>query len=210
MATDRSPFGSEPLFLETVRVDDRCMLALESHLQRMRETTREVFGSPIALPAPERLLPPDCPPGRVKCRILYDRVIRKIECVPYVPRRIGSLCLVAADDALDYRLKRADRRELEALRAQRGDCDEVLIVRGGAITDTSYSNVVFFDGCRYLTPDTCLLDGIRRRGLLRDGLIAEERITPHDLGRFERIILINAMLGLEDDVSLPVAAIRCG
>ncbi|MDE5731282.1 MAG: aminotransferase class IV [Alistipes sp.] len=211
MATDPfSAFGAGPLFIETIRVDDRCILRPEPHLRRMRETVREVFGTTIELPAAAELLPADCPAGLVKCRILYDRAIRRIECTPYEPRRIASLRLVEACDGLDYRLKRADRRELEALRAQRGACDEVLIVRGGAITDTSYSNVVFFDGRRYVTPDTCLLAGVRRHELLRSGRIVEERITPRDLERFERVWLINAMLGLDDDVSLPVAAIRCG
>ncbi|MDE5707389.1 MAG: aminotransferase class IV [Alistipes sp.] len=210
MSSDFPVCGAAPLFIETIRVDDRRILRPEPHLRRMRETVREVFGTTIELPAAAELLPADCPAGLVKCRILYDRAIRRIECTPYEPRRIASLRLVEACDGLDYRLKRADRRELEALRAQRGACDEVLIVRGGAITDTSYSNVVFFDGRRYVTPDTCLLDGVRRRELLRCGRIVEEPVGPHDLDRFERVILINAMLGLDDGVSLPVGAICRG
>ena len=87
-------------------------------------------------------------------------------------------------------------------------CDEILIVRDGAITDTSYSNVAFFDGRKYVTPDTFLLNGTRRQYLLGTGVLTECRITPSDLGGFERVVLINAMLGIEDDLAVPIERIR--
>ena len=98
----------------------------------------------------------------------------------YVPREIRSLRLVAADDELDYHLKYADRSALARLLQRRDDCDEILIVRDGAITDTSYSNVAFFDGRKYVTPDTFLLNGMRRQYLLGTGVLTECRITPSD------------------------------
>ena len=81
-------------------------------------------------------------------------------------------------------------------------------MRNGAITDTSYSNVAFFDGQKYVTPDTYLLNGTRRQYLLGEGLLMQRRITPSELCRFERVVLINAMLGLEDDLSVPIGQIR--
>ena len=96
-------------------------------------------------------------------------------------REIRSLRLVAADDELDYHLKYADRSALARLLQRRDDCDEILIVRDGAITDTSYSNVAFFDGRKYVTPDTFLLNGTRRQYLLGTGVLTERRITPSDL-----------------------------
>lgn len=77
-----------------------------------------------------------------------------------------------------------------------------------AITDTSYSNVAFFDGRKYVTPDTFLLNGTRRQYLLGAGVLTERRITPSDLGGFERVVLINAMLGIEDDLAVPIERIR--
>ena len=41
-------------------------------------------------------------------------------------------------------LKYADVAPLPVFLQRRDDCDEILIVRDGAITDTSYSNVAFF------------------------------------------------------------------
>ena len=78
-------------------------------------------------------------------------------------------------------LKYADRSALARLLQRRDDCDEILIVRDGAITDTSYSNVAFFDGRKYVTPDTFLLNGTRRQYLLGTGVLTERRITPSDL-----------------------------
>lgn len=146
--------------------------------------------------------------GTVKCRIVYGRSLSEISFAPYVPREIRSLRLVAADDELDYHLKYADRSALARLLQRRDDCDEILIVRDGAITDTSYSNVAFFDGRKYVTPDTFLLNGTRRQYLLGTGVLTECRITPSDLGGFERVVLINAMLGIEDDLAVPIERIR--
>lgn len=105
-------------------------------------------------------------------------------------------------------MKYADRSALARLLQRRDDCDEILIVRDGAITDTSYSNVAFFDGRKYVTPDTFLLNGTRRQYLLGTGVLTERRITPSDLGGFERVVLINAMLGIEDDLAVPIERIR--
>jgi 4-amino-4-deoxychorismate lyase len=101
------------------------------------------------------------------------------------------------DDDIDYRFKYADRRRLQSLFARRGDCDDVLIVRNGLLTDTSYCNIVLYDGQDWWTPDTPLLPGTARQRLLDEGLIRERRIRVEDLPRFEHIRLINAMLPWE-------------
>ena len=68
---------------------------------------------------------------------------------PYVMRRIRSLRLVNGD-GVDYRYKSTDRSVFARLLEKRGECDDVLIVRDGWVTDTSFTNVVFEDaggGC---------------------------------------------------------------
>ena len=199
---------SEPQFIETIRVDNGAFVRSELHLQRMRRTASEVFGSTLSVELREELIPDDRQKGIVKCRILYGRSFTEMTFVPYVPRQIRSLRLVEADDALDYHLKYADRSVLTHLLERKDGCDEILIVRNGAITDTSYSNVAFFDGQKYVTPNTYLLNGTRRQYLLGKGLLIQRRITPFDLVQFERVVLINAMLGLEDDLSVPIGQIR--
>ena len=83
-----------------------------------------------------------------------------------------------------------------------------LIVRDGWVTDTSFTNVVFEDvvGGLY-TPDTYLLEGTRRQGLLDAGKIQACPIRVEDIGHFQRVLLVNAMIGLEDEISVPVVNI---
>ena len=111
-------------------------------------------------------------------------------------------------DKVDYRYKSTDRSMFIRLMEQRGECDDVLIVRDGWVTDTSFTNVVFEDvvGGLY-TPDTYLLEGTRRQGLLDAGKIQACPIRVEDIGHFQRVLLVNAMIGLEDEISVPVVNI---
>ena len=42
----------------------------------------------------------------------------------------------------------------------------------------SYSNVAFFDGRKYVTPDTFLLNGTRRQYLLGTGAVSYTHLIP--------------------------------
>ena len=92
--------------------------------------------------------------------------------------------------------------------ALREGCDDVLIVRRGMITDTSFSNVVLEDATGLYTPDTFLLDGTCRRRLIDEGDVQVRSIPVTELSRYDRLYLVNAMIGLEDNVSLPTDAVR--
>ena len=60
---------------------------------------------------------------------------------------------------------------------KKGDCDDILIIRNGLITDMSYANVAFFDGTQWLTPRIPLLAGTCRERLLETGPIREADIA---------------------------------
>ena len=85
--------------------------------------------------------------------------------------------------------------------------DEIIIVQNGQITDTSYSNLVFFDGEKWITPTTYLLNGTMRQSLLQTKQIIEKPIQVEDLNRFESFKLINAMMDLEESPELPISII---
>lgn len=145
--------------------------------------------------------------GLVKCRVVYDSEVRKVSFLPYAMRRIKSLRLVSGD-GVDYRYKSTDRSVFARLLEERGKCDDVLIVRDGWVTDTSFTNVVFEDACGGLyTPETCLLEGIMRQSLLDEGRIQACPIRMEDIHRFRRVLLVNAMIGLEDKISISVVNI---
>lgn len=135
--------------------------------------------------------------GLYKCRLVYSQNIEKIEFLPHLFRTVESLKLVE-NNRIDYRYKYTDRRNLERLFAQRGDCDDILIVKNGVISDSFTANVVFYDGQTWWTPDTPLLPGTQRARLIFEKKIHVCSITPDDLSKFTKTGLINAMHNLEE------------
>lgn len=191
-------------FIETIRVEGGAPLLLPLHQDRMARTVREVYGSSATVPDLAEAIYrgatiPDV--GLYKCRILYDSEIRAVELHPYTPRRVESLQIVEGGPELDYHLKLTDRTPLSRLAAMKGACDEVIILRDGLITDTSYTNLLFRGLDAIYTPRKPLLKGVMRRRLLERGEICEADLRPADvlpgnpLGITE-CILINAMMPL--------------
>ncbi|RZD16057.1 MAG: hypothetical protein EVJ46_07655 [Candidatus Acididesulfobacter guangdongensis] len=79
-----------------------------------------------------------------------------------------------------------------------GDDFDILIVKKGLITDTSYSNIILYDGKEWVTPESYLLNGVKRRYLLNECIIKEIKVRTADLKNFKKISLINAMLEPHD------------
>ncbi|HBO27566.1 MAG TPA: chorismate-binding protein [Culturomica sp.] len=191
-------------FIETIKISEGYPCHLEFHIRRMQETLQS-----MGMPMPELQAGLFLPPaglrnGVVKCRVVYDPAgICGVEFAAYRPRVIRALKVVDDDDIV-YPYKSADRSMLMKLYEKRGDCDDVLIVKDGFLTDTSYSNVVLSRRGEFYTPDTYLLNGTKRRFLLQQGLIRACPVRVADLYTYDRVYLINAMLDLEDEVAIPV------
>ena len=184
--------------LETIKIADGRIRNLEYHNRRFNNSRKALFG----ITGEEDLsslipVPDDLGPGVFRCRLLYREKIEKIEFIPHTDRTVRSLKLVSADD-IDYSYKYANRELLEALYDMRGECDEVLIIKNGFVTDTSISNVVFrrADGS-WITPDTPLLIGTMRMFLLESGRIMESGVRWEDLVEFTGAKMINCMTDLE-------------
>ena len=185
--------GFGGFFLETINIQNGTVQNLQGHIKRMRETAAHFNFSVPDISNLERFVPKSMEKClKVKCRIVYRDKIDEVTFEEYTPKVVKSLKLVEASP--DYSFKFADRTALNSLLSQKGDCDEILIVRNGCITDTSYSNVVFRCENDFFTPDTYLLNGTKRQLLLKNGVIREKRITVENMGEFEEVILINAML----------------
>lgn len=181
-------------FLETLRVQEGELLSPHIHNRRMHYTSPKVQSfdlSSIDVPLQYRS-------GIVKCSVLYSDKILDIKFSRYAPRPIRKLKVVECN-TIDYHLKYADRRELNALRELRGESDDVLIVKNGFVTDTSFSNVVFRQDDLLFTPDTFLLNGCKRQELINKGRIEERKISLDDIKSYQCCYLINAMLDIEDN-----------
>ena len=184
-------------FIETIRVIDGVVMALPYHQSRV-DRTLQSEGEPGASLCLLDVLS-DFPSlgGEYKARIVYDTFGRVTDqgCSPYTVRPVASMQLVE-DNTVDYRFKREDRSSLLRLSAQKGSADEVIIVRRGLLTDTSYSNIALFDGERWFTPKSPLLNGTMRSRLLDEGKLVEADLAVADLSRFSKVSLINAMMPL--------------
>jgi 4-amino-4-deoxychorismate lyase len=144
--------------------------------------------------------------GLYKCRVRYGPNPEGVEIEPYRPRAIRTLRLLL-DNHVNYAYKYEDRRALERLFAQRAGCDDILIVKNGHITDTSYSNIAFFDGRHWVTPERPLLAGTTRARLLAEGALSEAPLRPSDLPAFHAFRLLNAMLDWDDQPPQPIGGI---
>ena len=133
-----------------------------------------------------------------RCRFIYDaQGAQHIEIVRTARRIIHSLQLINADD-FDYSHKFADRSRFDLL-AKNIKADDILIVKNGFLTDTTYANIVFKDKTgHWFTPSTPLLTGTKRAQLLAENKIEAVDLRPIDLSKFVEARLINATTDLEN------------
>lgn len=190
------------MLLETICILNSEVINIEAHVTRMTSSTKHFGFAAPKLPNLLDLLPKDLRNKKVRCSITYNSTILDIKFFDYTPRIIKSLKLIESD--IEYSHKFADRGKLNDLMLQKEDYDEVLIVKDGHITDTTFSNVVFESNEGLFTPNTYLLNGTKRQLLLNKGIIKEAIITPNDLHKYDNVHLINAML----DINLPTA-VKC-
>jgi 4-amino-4-deoxychorismate lyase len=130
--------------------------------------------------------------GYFKLRIEYTPDSKSYTIQPYHTKEISSLKMVEDND-IDYSVKFADRTAIDMLLEMCGECDDILIIKNGAVSDTSAGNILFFDGQAWFTPDTPLLQGTQRAHLIDKQLIMERSIRIGDIHSFIGFQVINAM-----------------
>lgn len=183
-------------YFETIRCEDEEVFNLEFHIKRVSTT----IGMNLNLS--EYLYPPNA--ALLKCKLIYSQEgILDIQYSPYKKRKINSFQLVY-DDTIEYSKKLCNRDALDALFSQRQNCDEVIIIKNGLVTDTSIANIAVFDGSSWITPKTPLLEGTTKNRLVSQGLIFEKDITVSMLQGATKIALLNAMIDMDvlEDYSL--------
>ncbi len=192
------------LLIETICIENGVAQRLELHQERMDRSQCELFNHRDKLDLHSSIhIPQEYTTGKVKCRVIYDRTIRSVEFEPYTLKPIGSLQLVT-DDLIDYSYKYRDRSQLNSLLRLKGSADDVLIIKNGRITDTSFGNIVFCRQEKWFTPLHPLLAGTRREFYLQNGVIETSEVTLNDLGSFDQARMINAMISLKDSSPIPI------
>jgi 4-amino-4-deoxychorismate lyase len=185
------------LLVETIRIIDGNPINLLWHQKRMDISVKQIFKVKNTLKLESLItVPAIYTSGTVKFRIVYDPQSYSTEFSFYKPVNITSLKLVECD-SINYEHKYNDRKSIEDLKNQRGTSDDVLIIKNGFLSDTSYSNIIFFNGKKWFTPSTPLLNGTCRQRLLKEGKISEIPLKPEELKDFQSFQLINAMLDFD-------------
>jgi len=182
-------------FLESIKLKDGVFFRLKYHHERVNHCFQQCFPEQEAPDLAAFLHQQEVPAtGLFKCRVLYDEQgFRRPEITPYHMRKIETLKLVETN--LEPMVcKSADRSVYEQLFAQRGVYDDVLMVRNGLLTDTSYANIALFDGEQWVTPRLPVLYGTNRAYLLEKKMIVEKDINATDLHHYQKIRLFNAMI----------------
>jgi len=194
-------------FVETLKLKDGIICNPDYHQSRMNRTLEELFPGAESIELMGAItIPENCCAGLYKIRVIYNRSIEKIEIEPYQLRSIQSLKVVH-HESVDYHLKYTDRQVLQELYAQRGTCDDVLIIKNGFVSDSFTANILFFDGITWFTPTTPLLRGTKRQFLLEEGIIFEREIREEDISGYQKVGLINALIDFEEMPVIPVERI---
>lgn len=193
-------------YIETIRIDNGEICNLSYHTLRLNHT-RLHFWPDSSIISLKEYIKPELKEGIIKARVVYgESGIEDISYTPYQMRQIRSLAIVQDND-INYTYKSTNREMLNRLFAQRGTCDDVLIVKQGLLTDTSIANIAFFDGHHWHTPKKPLLKGTKRAQLLDSGILCETTIKKEDVSAFSTVRLFNAMIGW-GELELPATALH--
>ena len=185
------------LLIESIKLLDGKFFNLAYHEARMKRSLKALFGK-TGEPELEKFLRESGYPtrGLYKCRIVYDADGNHVSFDHYVPRPVSSVRLIKDDD-IKYPFKYVDREAINKLFAMRAECDDVMIISHGKVTDCSYSNIVFRKNREWFTPERPLLPGTMRQKLIDENKVVEREILVEHLRSFDGFKLINAMLEFE-------------
>jgi 4-amino-4-deoxychorismate lyase len=195
------------LLVESIKIKDGIVYDIEYHNRRMNETRFALFGAEDSINLAEQIIIPETfSKGLVKCRVLYNLGVRSVEFQNYSFRKVEEISLIT-DDEIDYTFKYADRKKLEYYANQVAPAIP-LFVKNNRITDTSWANIVLYDGTIYSTPAFPLLKGTKREKLIQQKRIIEEDIKIDQLVNYNSLFIINAMIDLEDNIGVPISKIK--
>lgn len=194
-------------FIETIKIENGKAKNLFYHQQRMNKTIKDFFGANIFPDLATLISNQNFDKSKLlKCRILYSKGIHEIQFEEYKKKIIKRIKAVECNTIV-YNYKYENRNELKALLSA-AETDEIIIIKNGEITDTSYSNLVFEKNNNLLTPANPLLKGTKRQKLIDEGIIREEQVLCDNIKNFDFFYMINSMLELEESNRLPIEIIE--
>lgn len=189
--------------LETISIKNKKIQNLEYHQERVDEVFKNLYKKENAWDL-STILKQDFQEGWLKCRFIYNEENYHIEILPYQRKTIKKIILVDCHD-YQYTYKFEDRNYLYQLLKDHPSADEVILVKDGKITDCTIGNIALKKNGEWFTPKTPLLNGTKRRKLIREKKLIELPILANEIQNFDKIAIINAFLDLEEDNLLSVS-----
>lgn len=193
------------LLFETIKIEKSRVINLRFHKWRIEFSLTD-FGSEIKFDL-DKMIEAELAKfmslntlnlGILKAKLIYNALgeFEFCEISPYTLRNFHSFKLINID--FSYGKKLIDRSSIDRVFAKRQNCDEILMIKDGLLTDTSIANIAIFDGSKWLTPKYPLLKGTTRQRLLECGLLEEASISV-DMLKFERkFAVMNAVMGFRE------------
>lgn len=181
-------------FIETLKLQNGSLFRMANHQKRVERTFIVNFPGIAPFSLDEIIKTEKLPEnGTYKIRIIYSEKAEKIEIQPYTLKSIQQLKLVHIQAGSSF-FKSEMRDTIRLALEQKGNCDDIIMVNNGLLTDTSYANISLFDGSTWVTPKKPYIYGTNRDYLLDMGLIAEQEISANDIFSFQKIRIFNAMI----------------
>lgn len=193
--------------LETIAIIDGQIQNLAYHQQRYQQGMRFLTQSNSDFALSHIIVPNEFQRGLVRCRMQYDIYQQHIEFFHYQTRNIQTYQIVICNE-IDYSYKYTDREMINQLFAQRGECDDIIIVKNGKITDSSIGNLLFYQQGQWFTPAEPLLTGTQRAKLLDLGQIQLADICLNRLHQFEKMMMINALNPFDEQRAISIQMVQ--
>lgn len=183
-------------FFESIKIFDGKIQQLEYHQERVNVTFKVFYPDfePIKLAEVIHSFPNH--QKVYKCRFSYNATFYNVEFIEYKINIHEQFKLIDADK-LSYNFKYVNRDFFIQKKAEYPD-HELIFIQNHQLTDTTYSNLVFFANNQWYTPKSSLLKGTMRESLLDQKKIETLEITKENVFQFKSFKLINAMLDLEN------------
>ena len=195
-------------FFESICVKDGIAENLAAHQTRVNKTLDAFNASKnsivLASIVHQLILPVE---GLFKLRISYDlKGNYQSAITSYQYKQIQNFALVDIKGQV-YNYKFSNRDWINEALAFSGK-DEIMMHDGGLIKDCSYTNIVFYDGIKWFTPATPLLEGTQRAKLIKEGVILPKALHVQDIPNFKKFKCINAMLNWDTAIEYEIELIR--
>tara|TARA_Y100000992_G_C21108255_1_gene416037 strand:+ start:52 stop:651 length:600 start_codon:yes stop_codon:yes gene_type:complete len=186
-----------PLF-ESIRIKNGTVFLIDFHQKRMDKTFDKFYKKQNPWDLKQIFSQIEIPHfGLYKMKFNYSEKKYKIQFSKYILRKIERLKCYEINNFI-YPFKFTDRKMIEYFHSKKLDCHDILMIKNGYLTDTSYCNIIFFDGSGWFTPEKPLLNGVQREKLLESKVITKTKIKLNEINDFKQFKLVNAMIDFED------------